>query len=184
MPTRPVGAVASASVRATSEMTLAAAARLRDLRPANVADRAAEGLIRTHPAARGSAKRLVWLDEFDEDIAALRCQCGCGRPVSNASRWHDQGCGRRKHPVETRTCPISQRSWAAGRPRWPPPASTPAAQAASRASAAKRGHELVGHNLIVRPDGKRTCRTCRREGQRARRAAARRGRRRARPKAA
>lgn len=47
----------------------------------------------------------------------------------------------------------------------------------------KRGHELAGDNLIVRPDGKRTCRTCRREVQRARRAAARRGRRKARPEA-
>jgi hypothetical protein len=35
----------------------------------------------------------------------------------------------------------------------------------------RRGHEIVGGNLIVRPDGKRTCRTRRREGQRARRAA-------------
>jgi hypothetical protein len=88
------------------ELPLAKAARLRGLRVANVAARTEEELIRTHPATRGAAKRLVWLDEFDEDIAALRCKCGCGRPVSNASRWYDQGCSRRKYPVETRICPV------------------------------------------------------------------------------
>jgi hypothetical protein len=88
------------------ELTLNAAANLRDLRAANVEDRREEGLIRTHPATRGSAKHLVYLDEFDEDIAALRCRCGCGRAARNASAWADQGCSRRKYPVEIRTCPV------------------------------------------------------------------------------
>jgi len=88
------------------ELPLNAAAKRRDLRPQNVDDRRREGAIHTHPATRGRAKRLVWLDEFDEDIAALRCQCGCGRSVTNASKWADQGCSRRKYPVGKRICPV------------------------------------------------------------------------------
>lgn len=106
--------MADAGATATSrrEVPLGTAARLHGLRAANVADRVADGRrgegppIRTHPARRGSVKDLVWLDEFAEDIATLRCHGpGCDRPARNASKWCSQGCSRRKYPIEKRICP-------------------------------------------------------------------------------
>lgn len=38
-----------------------------------------------------------------------------------------------------------------------------------RISQCARGHELIGHNVIARPDGRRSCRQCRLHAQRARR---------------
>ena len=87
------------------ELSLKAAAKLRGLKEGNVYKRCSEERIRTHPGRDRRTKHLVYLDQFDQDIAALRCQGpGCSEPVTNAGEYCSLACSVRKYPVERRVC--------------------------------------------------------------------------------
>jgi hypothetical protein len=87
------------------ELSLKAAAKLRGLSERNVYKRRAERRIRTHPGRDRRTKHLVYLDQFDEDIAALKCRApGCSEPAANAGEYCSHACSVRLYPVEQRSC--------------------------------------------------------------------------------